>query len=60
MHVDVEAKPDVTIKLSILGIVPLMSDSTASLHSGEDSKMVVQDHVIPSKSNEAEPDLNDF
>ena len=58
--VDPVLEPDLTIELSIPGVIPLTSDSGASVRSEGDPDVYIPDRILPSESDEPDPDVSDF
>ena len=54
------AKPDVTIELSIPGVVAVSSDFSALLHSKDDPNIYIVGPVVLSQSEEPNPKTSDF
>ena len=53
-------EPNLTIELSIPGVIPLTSDSSASVRSEDDPDVYVPDRILLSESDEPDPDISDF
>ena len=58
--VDSVVEPDLTIKLSIVGAIFLTSDFSEFVRSEDDSNVYIPDRIMPSESNEPDPDVSDF
>ena len=58
--VDLVVELDLTIELSISGVIPLTSDSSASLRLEDDPNVYIPDCIMPLESNEPNLDVSDF